>query len=73
MEVPNLVGNTYHKAARRLGNQCMGIEVLGTAPPGGSWDSNWTVSLQNVAGGTEVDPVPLGYVVGVILILPAVP
>ena len=65
--VPNVTNRTYSQASTALGNQCLGINVIATNPPGGVWNSDWVVSWQDEAGGNEV---PLGAVVGVILQLP---
>ena len=70
--VPNLTAkpDTYGEAKDKLSAVSMDIQLLGTAPPGGSANRNWVVDYQNQLEGTEYSPVPIGFVVGVILKAP---
>ena len=63
--VPNVVGKTYDDASRALSRLRMGIRVVETNPPGQAWDGNWYVDYQTTEPGSMV---PVGYMVGVILI-----
>lgn len=67
--VPDLTGMPYSQASDELGNEGLGIIVLGTKPRGGSWTSSWVVDYQDTPEG-DLYPVPIGYAVGVVLKAP---
>ncbi len=73
--VPDLLTNphTYQQAKTALFEVGMDIQLLGTQPPGQAPNRNMIVWYQNQAPGTEIDPLPIGFVVGVILTAPAAP
>ena len=71
--VPDLKDKSYDASSALLSAVSMGIEVLGTSPRGQRWNGSWWVDYQTPGAGTPVDPVPIGYMVGVILKMPPVP
>lgn len=69
--VPDVLNKSYDDAAVTLSRASMGINVLGTNPPDQEWNGNWLVDYQTPSPGHSIDPVPIGYMVGVILLMPS--